>query len=360
MVAFDHLVACARKAALGKRHRPDVQRFLIRLERNVIAIQRALVTGTWRPGHFHEFVVREPKSRLISAAPFRDRVVHHALVGALEPVFERAFIHHSYACRRYKGTHRAVRQYQQWARSHRYVLKMDVRKFFPSIDHEVLLSLLARKIKDRRVLDLAAVIVAGSNAQEPVPELDALSGAEPVTRDRRRGLPIGNQTSQFFANVMLDPLDQFITRRLGLGRYLRYVDDLVVLSNSKDELHLARASIEAFAAERLRLCFHPGKCFVSPVEEGLRLLGYRVYPRRIRLARENVVRARRRLRRAAREVELGRLLLESLTASVSAWVGHARHADAERLREQVLSQICLRLPDRAADCEIAATLGKGR
>ena len=151
MVGFDHLIEAARRAARGKRHRADVQRFLLRLERNVLEIQRALVNGIWRPSGFREFVVVDPKPRMISAAPFADRVVHHALVAVLEPIYEPSFIYHSYACRSDKGTHRAVRQYQQWSRGRRYVLKMDVRKFFPSVDHQTLLSQLARKIKDRRV-----------------------------------------------------------------------------------------------------------------------------------------------------------------------------------------------------------------
>ncbi|MBM3464621.1 MAG: RNA-dependent DNA polymerase [Armatimonadetes bacterium] len=342
LVAFDNLLACARRAALGKRHRPEVSDFLVRLEANVLALQRELQDGAWRPGRFREFLVREPKPRLISAAPFRDRVVHHALVSVLEPIYEKSFIFHSYACRKDKGTHAALRQYRKWIRSSKYFLKMDVRKFFPSVDHEILMKTLARKISDRRVLDLARRIVDGSNRQETVDLVFA--GDDPaVAAARRRGLPIGNQTSQFFANMYLDPLDQFVTRTLGFGRYLRYVDDLVVLGGSAEEMHDARRRIEEFGAT-LRLRFHERKGFVAPVSEGLRLLGYRVTPDSVRLPRESVLRARRRLRRLSSACTAGSLPLERVTASVQSWIGHASHADTWRLRERLFSEVRITCP----------------
>ncbi|MBM4437801.1 MAG: group II intron reverse transcriptase domain-containing protein [Actinobacteria bacterium] len=343
VVDFEYLMACAKRAARGKRHRPDVLAFRFGLEREVLAIQRALQDGTWQPSGYREFVVREPKVRTISAAPFKDRVVHHALVSVLEPIYERIFISDSYASRKEKGTHLAVRRYQNWARASSHYLKMDVRKFFPSIDHKILLELLARRIADPRVLHLARRIVAGSNPQEHVDLW--FPGDVPADEFRRRGLPIGNQTSQFFANVYMDPLDQFLKRRLGVGRYLRYVDDLALLGDSRAELRDLRREVERFA-EGLRLRFNPNKCFIGPVGGGLTLLGYRVWPDRIRLPRKNVVRARRRLNRLARDVQRRRLPLDRASAALNAWIGHASHADSWRLREQMLAQVVFKLSAR--------------
>jgi len=224
MVAFYNLLKAADKAQRGKRFRADVARFHYNLERELWQLHGELVAKTYTPGTYHSFVIHEPKPRLISAAPYRDRVVHHALTGTLEPIFERTFVFDSYACRKFKGTHAAVARAQHYARRFPYVLKADIRKFFPSIDHQILKTLVARKIKDPDVLWLVGTIIDGSNPQEPVtmwfPGDDLLTPSE-----RRRGLPIGNQTSQFFANAYLDPLDHFLKDESGVKGYVRYVDD---------------------------------------------------------------------------------------------------------------------------------------
>src|SRR5262249_9952400 len=199
---------------------------------------------TYRPGPYRTFVIREPKPRFISAAPYRDRIVHHALTQVLEPIFERFFLPDSYACRPGKGTHAAVRRCQQFARRFRYVRKADVQKFFPSLDHQVLSGLLARKIRAPDVLWLAGRIIDHSNPQEEV----ALwfPGDELFTPGgRRRGLPIGNQTSQFFANVFLDPLDHFVKDNLGAGGFVRYCDDFLVFADDKSFLVAALPRVKA-------------------------------------------------------------------------------------------------------------------
>ena len=194
----------------------------------------------------------------------------------LEPIFERSFIADSYACRKGKGTHAAVDRCQQFARRFRYVLKADVQKFFPSLDHEILKGLVARKIKDPDVLWLVDRIIDHSNPQEAV--LNWFPGDDLFTpSERRRGIPIGNQTSQFFANVYLDPLDHFVKDRLGIKGYVRYVDDFLVFSDDKRQLAEVREQIRDFLAS-LRLRLHRDKSVVFPAREGIRFLGYRVFP----------------------------------------------------------------------------------
>ena len=169
LTSFENLYAAARKARRGKRAKAAVERFEFDLERNLVELRRALLDQTYHPGPFHTFTISEPKPRLISAAPYCDRIVHHGLCNVLEPIFERSFIFDSYACRHGKGTHAAVDRYSGFARQNRYVLKCDVRKFFPSVDHQILLRELARKTKDPDVLRLIGLIVAHSNPQEDVP-----------------------------------------------------------------------------------------------------------------------------------------------------------------------------------------------
>jgi retron-type reverse transcriptase len=336
LVSFPNLLRAARKARKGKRDRKDVAAFEYDVERELIRIRDELQAGAYPFGSYHTFTITEPKPRLISAAPYRDRVVHHALCNVLEPVYERSFISDSYACRTDKGTHAAVRRCHEFAGGFSWVLKADIRKFFPSIDHDILKSQLARKIKDRRVLELAGRIIDHSNEQEPV--IEHFPGDHLFTYDERRhGLPIGNQTSQFFGNVYLDALDHFVKDRLRVRGYVRYVDDFTVFGHDKRELVAARDGIAEFL-ETLRLRLHPDKTMVFPTAQGIRFLGYRVFGSHVRLARESVVRFRRRIRDWRADANAGCLDRVHVRKSVSSWLGHAVHAATSRLRERMLGE----------------------
>jgi len=168
IVTYENLLAAALRAARGKRARPNVAEFFADLDGNVLRLHRELSSGDWQPGGYRTFWILQPKKRLISAAPFRDRVVHHALCRVIEPLFEPMFIHDSYACRKGKGTHAAVDRYTEFSRKNRYVLKCDIQRFFPGIDHAALLDLLERRIACRRTLGLLCTIVESSNSQEPL------------------------------------------------------------------------------------------------------------------------------------------------------------------------------------------------
>ena len=276
LISFESLLHAAETARKGKRFRPAVSSFHFDQERELWKLHEELAAKTYRPGNYRSFFIFEPKKRQISAAPYRDRVVHHALTRVLEPIFERSFIFDSYACRRGKGTHAAVDRCQQFARHFRYVLKADIQKFFPSLDHEICKALVARRIKDPDVLWLAGQIIDHSNPQEEVrnwfPGDDLFTPAE-----RRRGIPIGNQTSQFFSNVYLDSLDHFIKERLGIQGYVRYVDDFLVFSDDKQHLGDVRERVKDFLIS-LRLRLHRNKSIVFPVKSGIRFFGYRDFP----------------------------------------------------------------------------------
>jgi len=310
--------------------------FLLNLEGELVRLREELASGQYQPGAYRTFVVREPKPRIISAAPFRDRVVHHCLTRVLEPIFERRFAHQSFACRKGKGTHRALAVAAEGCRRHPYVLKCDVRKYFASIDHAILKEGLARVVKCPRTLALAARIINGSNAQE---EANAyFPGDDLFTPSRRRrGLPLGNQTSQFFANVYLNRVDQFVLRELRPGLYARYVDDFLLFGNEKRALAEMRARLENFlCAQRLRL--HPGKSRVYRTRDGVTFLGWRVFPDRVRLVRSNVVRWRRRMRAMRAACADGKISLPEVSQRVQAWVAHAEHGHTRSLRRQLFAR----------------------
>ena len=336
LIGFENLHRAAQNAARGKRHRPDVAAFRFGIERELCKLQDELHAKAYRPGGYRTFQVYEPKKRLISAAPFRDRVVHHALCQVLEPVFEPAFISDSYACRKGKGTHAAVDRFTEFVRGNRFVLKCDVSKFFPSVDHGILKSLVRRKIKDDRVMWLVDRIIDGSNRQEPVTDWffgDSLF----APLEHRRGLPIGNQTSQFFANVYLNPLDHFVKQTPRFRSYVRYVDDFVLLAGDTSILDDARDACREFLRS-LRLKMHPRKCSISRVEDGTPFLGYRVFPTHRFLCRENVIGMRRRLRRMQRGYAQGLLSPSDIRQRLMAWIGHAGHANTWRLRARLFRE----------------------
>jgi len=337
LTSFEHLLKSSQKAKRGKRFRPGVSNFEFHLEPELLNLQETLQQKTYQPGKYRSFYIYEPKKRLISAAPYRDRIVHHALIGMLEPIFEPTFISDSYACRKGKGTHAAVNRCQQFSRRFRYVFKADIRKFFPSLDHDILKEQIARKIKDRNVLWLVEAIIDSSNPQEEV--FHYFPGDDLFTHgERRRGIPIGNQTSQFFANVYLDPLDHFVKEHLRFKGYVRYVDDFLLFSDDKRKLAETRAQIGQFLTT-LRLKLHPRKDTIFPVKEGIRFLGYRVFPTHRFLVKENVWRFLRRVRRMQEDYRDGKTTLLEIKQRLMSWSGHARQADTHRLRTYLFDTI---------------------
>ena len=283
--AWDNLWQAWRVAAKGKRGRSAAAGFEYHLEDNLTALQQQLAGKRYRPGAYASFYIHEPKRRLISAAPFRDRVVHHALCNVIEPAFERSFIYDSYANRIGKGTHRALDRCQEYARRFRYVLQCDVRQFFPSIDHAILLDILGRQVRDDDLRWLIRQIVAsGVGVLSEAYEMVYFPGDDLLAADRPRGLPIGNLTSQFWANCYLSPFDHFVQRELRCRAYLRYVDDLLLFGDEPRQLwHWKQALIERLA--RLRLTIHEACAQVRPVTEGIPFLGFVIYPEHRRLKR---------------------------------------------------------------------------
>ena len=341
LVAFDNLWLAWRKARRGKSRSAGAVAFELDLERNLLSLQRDLESGDYRPSAYRLFTIYERKPRLIAAAPFPDRVVHHAVMNVIEPPLDRRFITDTYACRKGKGVHLAVDRYQGWAQRYRYVLKLDVRRYFPSIDQAILKQVLRHHLRDERVLALLDLIIDTGPESAPAPPV-YFPGDELLTPlERRCGIPIGNLTSQFFANLYLNDLDHGVKEVLRAPAYLRYVDDLVLLDDDKGRLLAGRDWIED-QLTTLRLQLHLDRGKVSQTREGLDLLGYHVFPHHRRLRNENGLRFRRRLRAFAQGYAEGRLDWADFDPSVQAWIGHACHADTLGLRESIFVAIYFR------------------
>ena len=335
--SFETLYTAYRAARRGKRGRVAVARFEFDLEHNLLELQAELREQSYRPGAYTNFHIYEPKRRLVSAAPFRDRVVHHALCRTIEPIWEARFVHTSFACRVGKGTHAALDQCQAWLRQYRYAFHGDVVKYFPSIDHHILRGLLARHIADRQTMGLVdRILDSGAGIQADECPVTYFPGDDLFAALRPRGLPIGNLTSQFWANVYLHELDLFAKHVLRCPAYLRYMDDFVLFGDDKAELHEARALAAQVLREQSALELKVPGTFVTPVSEGVPFLGLRIFPGTVRLAHPAWSRFRRRWRQRLHELDTGGLDEAAFLASAASLVGHLVHANTYEARKSVL------------------------
>jgi retron-type reverse transcriptase len=337
LTSFAHLHAAARRAQRGKRYRPAVLAFHANLEAELLRLQEELRSFRYTPGPYRQFRIRDPKPRLISAAPYRDRVVHHALCAVIVPPLERRFHPGSFANRQGFGSHRALRRFVAAAARHRWVLQGDIRLYFPSLDLTLLRDQLAERIACGGTLWLLERILA--NGASLGPALDVFPGDTLLTPlERPRGLPIGNLTSQFLANLHLDRFDHTISALSGIRAYLRYVDDFALFADAPEPLQRARARIEAeLAALRLRL--HPIKSQIRRSRDGASFVGFLVRPGRIRVRNHNLLRGRRRLRLQHTAMIRGRLSPAVARASLQSWNAHLAHGHTWRLRRRLFRDL---------------------
>jgi len=318
IVSFENLLLASKKAFRGKKDRERVAEFYFNLENELLCIREELLGKTYRSLPLRIFRIYEPKEREIGASDFRDRVVHHAICNKIEPIFDRTFIYHNYACREGKGTHRAILQAQTFSRKYRYFLKCDISKYFASIDNEVLKRMLAGKFKDPDLLWLLHLII-----DSPNPEFS------------QKGIPIGSLTSQLFANMYLDRLDHYIKDVLRVKAYLRYMDDFIIFADDKVELHLLHAKIRAFLGSELRLEMKEKETVIAPTMEGLPFLGFRIFPNLIRLKHENKKRTLQKMKLKARNFELGILDEKKYSQSLMSSTEHLKTGDTYRLRKDI-------------------------
>lgn len=337
---YEHLYQSHLEARKGKRYRDDVMLFTDMLEENLIELQNELIWQTYRAGKYRPFYVREPKLRLVMALQYRDRVVQWAIYKELYPFYDRMFIEDSYACRRDKGTHRAADRLQYWLRQvsrkpgEWYYLKLDISKYFYRVDHLVLLDILSRRIKDQRLIWLLREIINSEDTRfglpagvspEDCPEEDWLSDV---------GMPIGNLTSQLFANIYLNELDQLCKHDLRLHYYIRYMDDVIILSDDKRELAELKVIIENFLKDFLHLDLNK-KTTIRPCRDGIDFVGYRMWATHRKLKKQTARRMIRNVKRICENIAAGETSKEELERVAASYNGILQHCNSYGLRNKL-------------------------
>ncbi len=312
----------------GKKKRKDIVDFAKNLNANFFDIQRLLATKEYEHGSYQSFYVHDPKKRHIHKAEVRDRIIHQALVNTLEPIFEPQFIFDSYASRKSKGTHRAVKRLYYFARKasknykkNCFVLKCDIKKYFDSIGHDILLQIIGKTVKDVDILGLVESIIRS---------FEATNG---------RGLPLGNVTSQIFSNIYLNELDQFIKRNLRVKYYIRYNDDFVILDEERETLECYLPVIKDFLEMRLKLTLHPKKVGIHKYAQGIEFLGYVCLPHYILPKTRTKRRILKKIKKRICELERGDISEETFKQSVQSYFGFLSHAKTKRLVEKLKNTI---------------------
>jgi RNA-directed DNA polymerase len=314
VVEFKNLHAAYRAARMSKRYRDSILKFGFRIEENLTRLQHDLEAGQYAHGRYREFIINDSKKRLIKAAPFRDRVVHHAVCNIIEPILERTFISDSFACRKGKGSHAAVKRLESFMRSIRstgnirtYCLKCDIRKFFANINHGVLIEILKSYIPDQRIIALL---------EEVIGSFSTTSGV---------GLPLGNLTSQLFVNVYMNEFDQFAKHVLRAKHYLRYADDFTVLSTNREWLEIILPEIRNFLINRLRLELHSNKVSIKTLASGVDILGWVHFP-------DHHV-----LRTTTKRRAIVRVTNDPNKQRVASYVGMLKHGNAEKIKGIIIN-----------------------
>jgi len=361
LFSFQNVYRAYADCRRTKRNTPDALRFELRAEENLRELQRELADRTYRPSASACFVARQPKLREIFAADFRDRILHHLVVRYLEAIWEPVFIHDSYASRAGKGIHAAVERLQRFTRQATcnatrpaWYLQLDIQNFFMRINKQRLFALIRSRCRQEEILWLTSVLIFHDPTEEyhrkspqwlldQIPRQKSLFGVE-----REYGLPIGNLTSQFFANIYLNGLDQFVKHTLKCRWYLRYVDDVVLLSPQPEELHAWQAQIAHYLETTLELSLHPTRRKLRPIANGIDFLGYIVRPQ-YRLCRNRVVnnlkarlrefeQAHIRMQGAALRIAYPPEELDALFAALNSYFGHFSHANTRTLRRQLFAR----------------------
>lgn len=322
--SMDNLEAAWRYVRLGKRYDKEVLCFGYNVLENLIRLHNELIWKTYKVGQYREFVIYDPKERLIQYLPLRDRIVQQALHQIVVPIFDKGFIDDSYACRVGRGTHRAMKRLQYFINASRqkwgpevYYLHCDIRKYFPHVDHEVLYGLICRKIKCPDTLHLMRAII-DSSLSDP-------------------GLPIGSLFSQLGANIYLNVLDQFVKHDLRERYYLRYMDNFIIIHPDKKHLQCVKEEIRGLLDNRLRLELNPKGTMINKAGNGIDFVGYRVYADRVKIRKASIKRMKKRLKMMHAMYRKHTASIGEITQRIRSWLGHCCHANARTIVQNVLA-----------------------
>ncbi|MBU2561519.1 MAG: reverse transcriptase/maturase family protein [Nanoarchaeota archaeon] len=335
LCSYDNLFIAYKKARKHKTLKQYVIEFERNLKNNLLQLRTELLLHSYRPMPLKTFVLREPKTRKISKSDFRDRVIHHAVCNIIEPILEKKFIHDSYANQKGKGTLAAIKRFEYFKRkvsrnlttikntdnTKGFVMKADVKKFFDTVSHAVLTRIISRTVKDEKVLWLIRTILANHKTD-----------ADGV------GMPLGNLTSQFFANVYLNELDQFVKHNLRARYYIRYVDDFVIFHRSREALEYYKEHIDLFLNERLALQIHPDKSRIFPLYRGTDFLGLKMYPHHKVIQKKNIRKFKKKLEKLCRKYDAGTASYDKVYDLLEGWYAYTKNANMHKIRRTILKQ----------------------
>ncbi len=331
LCSFDNLVLAFKKARKGKLKKNYVINFELKLQKNLKCLQEDLINREYYPCQLKKFIIRDPKTRTIHASIFRDRIVHHAIINILNPIYEKIFIYDSFASRKNKGSQEAIKRFEFFMRKvssngkfvknsfnnnsiQGYVLKADFKHYFDSVNQEVLISILRKKIKDEDLIGLIKIVL--ENFSEEI------------------GMPLGNYTSQFFANVYLNELDYYVKNVLKAKYYIRYVDDFVILHKNKKRLEYFLNHINRFLPY-LKIKLHEDKTKIYALRNGITFLGYRIFYHYKLLRKRNVRTFMRKLEKNISLCNNNEITKEQLESRVNGWMGYAKFGDTFNFREKI-------------------------
>lgn len=350
--SYENIVLAWKKARKGKTLKQYVIDFEKDIKNNLALLRVELLLHSYRPKPLNTFILRDPKTRMISVSDFRDRIVHHAICNIIEPIFDKNFIFDSYANRKGKGTLAAVKRLETFQRKvsknktlvqkfnkrnifRGFFLKGDIKKYFDTVDHEILLEILQRKVKDEELLFLLRKILSNHQGKE-----------------KGKGMPLGNLTSQFLANVYLNQLDQFVKRELKVKYYIRYVDDFVMLHNNKSELYFYKERIEEFIRDHLQIKLNQDKSKIEPLARGIQFLGFRNgYHHKI-LKRKSSKRIYQKVRTLEKDFHSRKIDYDKMYDFLEGWCAYARNANTFTLRKKLLEQIDYQFPHEISTKEV--------
>lgn len=336
LCSYKNLETAFNRARRGKTLKRYVIEFEEKLKENLLQLRNELLMQTYNPQPLKTFILRDPKTRKISKSAFKDRVVHHAICNIIEPVFDKRFIHDSFANRLRKGTLNAIKRFDYFKRKVSknntikcYVLKADIKSYFDTVNHKILLQILSKKIKDERVIWLIRKILANHKGEY-----------------HNKGMPLGNLTSQFFANVYLNELDQFIKHKLRAKYYIRYVDDFVMFHQSRKVLQEYKEEIDCFLRDNLDLRLHPDKSQVLKLEKGISFLGFRVFYHHKLLVKKNMRKFEKKMEQMKHLYREGKIEREKVIEKFEGWLAYASHANTYKYRKRMTSKFNLSFPTK--------------
>ncbi len=334
LYSIDNLISAFKKARKGKSKKAYVINFESNLERNIAMLQKDLRLKKYNPNKLKKFIIRDPKTRTIHSSIFRDRIVHHAIINLIQPIYEKIFIYDSFASRKSKGTHAAVERFESFVRKtssngrkinnpfnnnsiQGYVLKADIKHYFPTIDHDVLINILRKKINDEDLIGLIKTVLYNFE-----------------TTKKGKGLPLGNYTSQFFANVYLNHLDYFVKHKLKAKYYIRYVDDFVILHKDKKVLFEYLDKITKYL-RFLKLELHPDKSEIHALRNGITFLGYRIFYHYKLLRKRNIKYFMRKLDERVILYRRGEIGNKDMRGFLDGWKGYSSFANTYNFNKKI-------------------------